>query len=363
MASPIPKTLLDDRLPDWWRALHLSLDGHVEARRGAIIGLAGQLDATNLADAVLYAHGAVTSGESLIETIRSTSRDFDDAFAGDVGDLEPAAMIAAAVAHLLATRPTSAVATLASLLTLSADWTGQKPVIANLPLGEYAGLQLEYAAAKSRASQRVVESPSLVQHVKSRLANAPGLPAGEQVHEPQVTPVLEAYRAAVEEIASRVQRLAQHVEREQRVGREQLAVHTWLLEEWCETADTPWAEVPPAALPIVAGIELADRTAQLEPSADATVLLSSTLAKAGADPAAKVAPLSAVETVVALLPREARAPSPGPAVPLAAARDCARGGANGWKSAVRDLVGTRQRSLRQLAEQAYRESLIISELR
>ena len=59
------------------------------------------------------------------------------------------------------------------------------------------------------------------------------------------------------ELAARIDELAARADSEDAVLREQLRQQTWMLQSWCETADSAWSDVAPEARPIIAAIELA----------------------------------------------------------------------------------------------------------
>jgi hypothetical protein len=364
MTSPIPETVLADRLPDWWRPLGVSLDGRVDQRREAIEKFANKLAIGDLVSTVGYAHGDREAGKAVIELLRAAAREFDDTFAGDVEDAEPAAMAAAALAHHLAVNPAHRDSTVISLLALSAQWRHLDPAIAGQALATYAELQLTHASASTRLIPALSASPPMAKQVATILQEVEPIPAGSpQIQEPQLTPVLTSHASAISKLASRIDLLATRISGEQRVIREQLGVQQWLLEEWCAAASRPWPEVPAEATPLTAALELADLTLGVAPAVDADVLLASTIAKAGADPTATVQPLAALDATVAVTADNPYSGAPAPELfPLSAAHDLVSSRAGQARSKARRLVGAGKRPLLDIAQQGYRELLLLRAL-
>ena len=258
-AEPLPTTLLHDRMPDWWRPLGLDLDGQRlldGARASSGCGEALSLD--NIVDAVAFAHGDVVSGVRIIGTVRSAARSADGAFAGDVGDAEPPAMVAAALCDQLAVDPDSDLSTVASLLVLCASYGGHRPAIDGMALAEYAARQLDYRvgvlAARGdvgpprprRPSWSGTRSPRSPRRGRSRSARrsarrCPLTPRSSSSWPPGSTSCPRAPRPSTRCCARRC------------------ASRRWLLESWCETADLPWSEVPAEARALIAALELAAR--------------------------------------------------------------------------------------------------------
>lgn len=355
--SPIPESLLEDRLPDWWRPLGVDITGVVEPRRKAIAELAEGLRTADLVDVVAFAYGDATAGRALIDRVRQVARNHDESFAGDVGDAEPAAMEAAALAHHLAAHPTHRDSTVISMLVLSAHWKHLKPAIGGQGLDHYAELQLAHAASVNRAEARVAVTPSADSRVEGTL-KAPGEFSEEtpQLSGGQVGPHLRAQREALQGLARRVDLIGRRVRDEQVLVREELGLQTWLLEEWCETAGVAWQDVECEAAPLFAAFELARRTALRVPFADAPSLMGSTLAKAGRDANASVSPYQSVVAAHSAIPQLFEEPPNDRLFPLSAAFVAV---AAGDSDRAQRSAGTRKRRALAIAFQAYREILIL----
>lgn len=272
-AEPLPTTLLQDRLPDWWRPLALDLDGQrLDLRRAGVTALREALTHGNAVDAVAYAFGDEASGARIIATVRSAARSADGAFAGDVGDAEPPALAAAALADQLAVEPDADLSTLIALLIGSATWTGAAPAIAGMRLPEYAARQLEHRAAMTRFTEPLSTGPSLVEAVRATLAEQPfdRVGGGRAGH-----------TRALEEIAARIDEIAARADGAHAVLREQLRIQTWVLESWCATAEADWRDVPAEARPLIAAVELAQHAEGIAPAIGAQALIGSILSGAG----------------------------------------------------------------------------------
>jgi hypothetical protein len=279
-AEPLPTTLLQDRMPDWWRPLGLDLDGErLARRREGVEALRQALSLDNVVNAVAFAHGDVVSGVRIIGTVRSAARSADGAFAGDVGDAEPPAMVAAALCDQLAVNPGSELSTVVSLLVLSANYGGHGPAIDGMALAEYAARQLEYRAASSRRAAALDASPSATRQVQDALAAMPE--TGTVVIGTAVGTALSAHGEILVQLAARIDEVSERAAAEHAVLRETLRQQTWLLESWCETADLPWSEVPADARPLIAALEHAERTNGSAPAIGAASLLASLLSAAG----------------------------------------------------------------------------------
>jgi len=349
-SSPIPATLIEDRLPDWWRALGVSLEGHVQDRSATITALTDTFTTANLVDAVAYAHGQTSSGETLIDTIRGCARDHDDTFAADVEDIEPAAMIAAALAHQLASQPAAPISTAISLLTLNAQWSGLDSVIEGQTLDRYAQLQLDYAATANRDvpigfSQTAAK---VVAEILDEVA-----PVEAPVEPATLQPVFDANAQAVGKLAGRVDQLTKRVTDSQAVQNEQMQIQQWLLEEWCSTVGKPWADTPHEAVPLLAAIELHQHTRGLTPARDARVLIASTIAKAGADSAREHSPVAVLRAAQPLTGGVLQNGGVDRLFPLAAADHLLRAGMP--ETQAQNLVGSENRAALSVAEEAYRE--------
>ena len=348
-SSPIPSTLLVDRLPDWWRALGMPLENHVEDRRATIEALTGMLTLTNAADAVAYAHGQTSAGEGLIATIRTCAREHDDTFAADTQDLEPAAMISAALAHQLASQPVSKVSTAISLLTMNAKWSGLKSVLQGQTLDHYAQLQLDYGAAATR--QVLIGFSQTAAKVVSEILDE--LTPLEAADPGTLQPMFDASAQAISKLAGRVDQLTRRVADSQAVQNEQMEIQLWLLEEWCHTAETPWTDVPHEAVALFAAIELNGHTRGAAPAQDAKVLLASTIAKAGADPTSEHAPLAVLKAAQKLSSGALQNGGVDRLFPLAAADQLLRASTSDDRAV--DLVGSDARPALAVADEAYRE--------
>ena len=130
------------------------------------------------------------------------ARSADGAFAGDVGDAEPPALAAAALADQLAVEPDEDLSTLIALLIGSATWTGAAPAIAGMrlpgvrdttartPRGDDALHRAAVRRALARRGGSRARSPS------SRSTASGGGRAGH-------TRALEEIAARIDEIAAR----------------------------------------------------------------------------------------------------------------------------------------------------------------
>jgi hypothetical protein len=279
-AEPLPTTLLHDRMPDWWRPLGLDLDGErLARRREGVEWLREALSLDNIVNAVAFAHGDVVSGVRIIGTVRAAARSADGAFAGDVGDAEPPAMVAAALCDQLAVNPDSELSTVVALLVLCANYGGHRPAIDGMALAEYAARQLEYRAAASRRAAASDASSSASTLVQDALAAIPQ--TGPVVIGTAVGTALSAHAEILVQLAARIDELSARAAAEHALLRETLLQQTWLLESWCETADLPWSEVPAEARALIAALELAARTSGSAPAIGAESMLASQLSAAG----------------------------------------------------------------------------------
>jgi Arc/MetJ-type ribon-helix-helix transcriptional regulator len=296
VVDPLPTTLLDDRVADWLRPFTVDLGGERITRlRQSVEALREALSLLNAVDAVAYAYGDESAGERIIETVRAAARNADTAYTAAVGDAEPPALVAAALADQLAVEPDSEVSTLISMLVLSADWGGRRAAIDGIRLADYASRQLEYRSASARRLAQLTTVPSASEFVREALRS---LEAAAQVLAHQTTEYrrgseLVTHADIVTELAARIDALAARADSEHAVLREQLRQQTWMLQSWCETAEASWSDVVPEARPIIAAIELAHRTLGGTPAVGAEALLASILASAGrglgVDPIAAIA--------------------------------------------------------------------------
>jgi hypothetical protein len=278
--EPLPSTLLRDRMPDWWRPFALDFDGGILAeRRCAIEALREALSTRQAVDAVAFAHGDLEAGERIIDLVRHVARGADRRYDGRVGDAEPPALVAAALADQLASAPDADLSTLISLLVLSAAYSCLRPVIAAIALPDYAARQLQHRAVSARRCAAPAPS-SAGELVRDALAN--GGDGGSPAH-PAILAVL----------ARRIDDLATGAQHDNAVLRERLEQLTWARLSWCETADAEWRDVEAPARPLIAAVELTQRTRGIAPPPDAPALLGSVLTDAnpgpGVDPVAAVA--------------------------------------------------------------------------
>ncbi len=358
--EPIPPTLVDDRLPDWWRPLTLNLDGdHLALRRAGVKALREGLSHDKAVDAVCYAHGDRVAGERIIDDVRAAARTADGAFAGDAGDAEPPALVAAAVADQLATAPTSDLSTLVSLLVCSAAFGGHAPVIEGMALVDYAIRQLEHVGAWTRGTATLRNEHSAAQSVASALNEAAVIPTtGGGLTDTAANAALASHADILKELGRRVDALTRAAAHEQAVLREQLGQHTWVLESWCGTASDLWVEVPPDARPLVAAVELADRTRGNAPAIGAENLLGSLLAAAGGGIGT---PLASVGGAAPLIAGHFDAAPNAMLFPIstAIARYRERNGAATWKTAAKGVLPTHSRPGVELAVQGYREAMAL----
>jgi hypothetical protein len=281
--EPLPTTLLTDRIPDWWRPLTVDLGGERLARvRQSVETLRQALSFANALDAVAYAYGDPQAGERLIDTVRGAVRSVDAAYTAAVGDAEPPALAAAALADQLAVEPDSDLSTLISLLVLSADWGSRRPAIEGMRLSDYAGRQLEYRSASARRLAHLTSTPSASEFVREALrsveAAARYAPRGWAESRQGSQPSTHA--DIVLALAARIDELAAQADSEHAILREQLRQQTWMLQSWCDLAEAAWSDVAPEARPIIAAIELAQRTRGATPAVGAEALLGSVLANA-----------------------------------------------------------------------------------
>ena len=360
-AEPLPTTLLEDRLPDWWWPLGLNLDGdRLALRRQGIEALRAGLSLDRVVDAVAYAHGNKAAGQRVIEAVRAAARSADGAFAGDVGDAEPPAMVAAALVDQLAVHPGSQVSTLISLLVLSADYGKHSPAVDGMRLPDYATRQLEHAAASARQSGGALAAPSTRSMVTSAMKALPAIPeTGGGVTDTVVHGVLAGHAEILVKLASTMDAVIARAASEHGVLREQLRQQTWLLESWCETAELPWSSVNVEARPLVAAVELAERTRHGAPAADAESLLGSVLIAAGSS--GPILPLAGIAAAAPLLEGQLMTEPNAMLFPVATAlwhyRD--REGGTAWKTAAKGVLPARKQSPIVLGVQAYREALAL----
>jgi hypothetical protein len=367
--QPLPTTLLNDRIPDWWRPLTVDLGGERIARaRLNAETLRHELSLGNAVDAVAYAYGDSEAGERIIDTVRVAARGAENGTPAAVGDAEPPALVAAALADQLAVEPDTEVSTLISLLVLSAHWSGRRPAIEGMRLSDYADRQLEYRSASSRRMTQLSSAPSTSEFVREAMRSlgaavqdVPGSTLSRR--DSKVTTQADIMIA----LAARIDELAARTDYEHAILREQMRQQTWMQQTWCETAEADWSEVVPEARPIIAAIELAQRTRGATPAVSAEALLGSVLQSDGRgwgiDPAAAVAAAGPY-----IADRWRVAPHPF-LFPLAAElsrwreRKADRDEPEGWRlspdRAAEDRLAEDRQDENVLSLQAYREALAL----
>jgi|GEM_PF-2087384 Arc/MetJ-type ribon-helix-helix transcriptional regulator len=292
----LPSTLVDERMADWLRPFIVDLAGERIGRlRRSVETLREALSLGNAVDAVAYAYGDKDAGERIIETVRVAMRNTGAAYTAAVSDAEPPVLVAAALADHLAVKPDSELSTLISLLALSADWCGRRAAIEGMRLADYAARQLAYRSAITRRTAQLTTSPSASEFVQRALRSleAATQDAAHGLHEARRGSEFATFADILIALAARVDELAARSESERAVLREQLRQQTWVSQSWCETAEAEWRDVASEARPIIAAVELAERTWGTTPAAGAEALLGSILATAsagsGVDPIAAVA--------------------------------------------------------------------------
>ncbi|HEX2703165.1 MAG TPA: hypothetical protein VHM72_07015 [Solirubrobacteraceae bacterium] len=294
--EPLPTTLLDDRMADWLRPFTIDLGHDRLARlRQSVEALRDAISFGNAIDAVAYAHGDEEAGERIIEAVRAAASTGGSTYTAAVGAAEPPALVAAALADQLAVDPDSDLSTLISLLVLSADWSGRRAAIEGMRLADYAGRQLEYRTASTRRIEQLTAVPSASEFVRDAFRSLDTAAQDRARGWPETRRGSERMTQSdiVIELAARIDQLAARTESEHAVLREQLRQQAWIMQSWCETAEAAWSDVAPEARPIIAAIELAQRTLGATPAVGAEALLGSVLANAGrglgVDPIAAVA--------------------------------------------------------------------------
>jgi hypothetical protein len=267
-------------------------------------------------------------------------------------------MMACAVAHRLASDSRDNVSTALSLLIESAAFRGFHSAVRGQDLAVLAQRQSRTVADTTRKLP-ARSTPTMQKRIIDSFAELGDWPSdGGMVTNTQLQPWLDAVRSGLESAARRLDAVERTVVRYAGVTREQLDQTAWLLDEFCELADKPWGTVGQAAAPLVAATELAAITRSAS-SSEATVMLKSTLVKAGADPNASADPLEAVRRAARLLKQWPRNPEHELA-PLTSAVAAWRRmkGQTGW----RELAKTNRHGGTMphvkafaLAEQAFRE--------
>jgi hypothetical protein len=286
-AEPLPTTLLEDSIANWWRPLAVDLDGQIVTRRLRDIEALRRVLTLQLAvPAVAFAYGDAGAGREIIGLVRDAVRHPEARREARVEDAEPKALVAAALANQLAVDPSGDLSTVVSLLVLSAGYSGLRPEIARIDLADFAARQLHHRTRRPAApNQRTLTAD----HVSRRLASVNGV--GERRWE--AGDALPGDADLLIGLAPRVDELAAAADCALAALGEQVAQQRWATAVWCATAQMPWRDLEPAARPMVAAIELADRTDGVGPAIDAETLLGCILIDVGTafdvDPAAAVA--------------------------------------------------------------------------
>jgi hypothetical protein len=275
-AEPLPTTLLEDSIADWWRPLAVDLDGQIVTRRLRDVETLRRALTLQLAvPAVAYAHGDAGAGREIIGVVRDAVRDVGARHEARVEDAEPKALVAAALADQLAVDPSSDLSTLVSLLVMSASYSGLGPGIARIDLADFAARQLYHRTRRAATPNQPTPAADLVNR---RLASVNGV--GERRWEAGAAPPADA--DILIGLAARIDEFAGAVDRGLAALGERVAQQHWATATWCATAHMPWRDLEPAARPVVAAIELADRTGGVSPACDAESLLGCVVIGVGA---------------------------------------------------------------------------------
>lgn len=367
MSDTLPKDLLAQRLPDWYRDVSVDLTGElVAARREAIEALTDDLALAQAPAAVAYAHGRAKEGVVLIDAIRKAARATDPAFASDARNREPQVMMACVVAHHLATHPRDETSTALSLLVQCAAFRGFRSAAKGQDLVGYAQSQLHDAGESvRRLSNRGATLRS--QHNKrfGELAEIPQ--TGGSVPDNVVQPWISALVEGAAELATRVDAIDRNFRRGFEITAEGLDQTAWLLDEHCEIADAAWADLNNEGAALYAAYELAALTQQSPGPAAASVMLQSTLLKAGRNPKNEIDPLMAVTKAGRRLGRWPTAPpATHDLAPLSASLGAYRqvDGRSGWRPVAKETLGAAlpKATEADIAEQGYRELLLAAQL-
>lgn len=363
MTDPLQTDLLNSRLPDWYRATIVDVDGDlIAARKAAIEDLANGINLEDTLGIVAYAHNRTKYGKGLINWIRETAREHDGAFAGKYTELEPRVMVACAIAHRMASKPNDNVSTALALMCLSASFRGFGSAVKHQKLSSLASGYLLSASEKARAGYRQASRTALAV-VNENTSSLPTFPeeAASQPNNAQVSEWTSGAANAIKALARRIDTIDRGIAKLSQAMASDLDQTAWLLDEYCEVADAPWSSVVKDAAPMFAATELAaiSDTAGL---ANAPVMLKSTLLKANQDPSAKSDLLGAVTKTAKRL--DSWPESDGhDLLPMIAAVGAFRelNGKSGWRA----LADTRRGgskftsvSLIDVAEQGHRELLV-----
>ena len=362
MSELLPKNLLEQRFPDWFRAVALDLNGEAIALRRAMVeSMAAEIEVEATPDLVAYAHGRSVGGAASIEWIRKTCREHDEAFAAEAGDAEPKVLAAAAIAHRLATDQGSETSIALSLLILSAEYRKYRSVAHSQELPEIARRCLVGVAEAALAGPSRSPSTALAV-VKKAFGEMPEeFPTtGNGMTDAEIAPWLSGFRKAAETMARRLDSLEKDLVANASISAEALEQTAWLLDEYCEIGGRAWSGMNEGAA-LLAATELG-RLAETPALDPAAVMLRSTLLKSGRDPNAKVD----VSKVV----QRARAVSDywpegfhHELLPLLSSIDACRQmkGKTGWRELAKEFRGGAALpvvSEGELADQAFREFLI-----
>lgn len=363
MTDPIPTDLLDHKLPDWYRATIVDVDGDLIAtRKAAIEDLANEISLRDAPGVVAYAHNRIKYGKGLINWIREAARRHDGAFAGKYTELEPRVMVACAIAHRMASKPNDNVSIALALMCLSASFRGFTSAIKSQKLSPLARGYLLSASETARAGYRRSSTTALA-GVKEKASSLPTFSedAGSQPSSAQMAEWTSGAVAVIQTLARRIDTIDRGIAKLSQATAADLDQTGWLLDEYCEIAGKPWAGVAKDAAPIFAATELAaiSDTAGL---ANAPVMLKSTLVKAGQDPSAKGDSLGSVTKTGQKL--DSWPESDGhDLLPLLAAVGAFRelNGKSGWRALAEKRRGGgnfTSVSLIDVAEQGHRELLV-----
>lgn len=359
MPETLPKDLLSERLPDWYRAVSINLDGeHLATRQKIIEALADQIDLDSAEATVAYAHARKGRGAELIEPLRETAREYDGSFAADAKDAEPQVLTGAAIAHRLVTKPRSDLSAVLSLLVLSAEFRGFEPAIRGQKLSQVAALQLREANEGKRSSP-IGSSSLLGTSIPKKFTELEQIPEdGNPTLNTQFGPWAAAAQESAEAIAKRVDAVEKSMLASHHTMNEQLDQTAWLLEERCALAGEAWVEVPADAVPLLAAAELSE-ISKYPGLPAAEVLLASTIYKAGRDPDAKADLLKGVQRAVKALDSMPE-PRAGELFPISAALVARHemGGRSGWRELAksrRDGGNLPSASALELSQQFLRE--------
>ncbi|HET7454030.1 MAG TPA: hypothetical protein VFJ76_00750 [Solirubrobacterales bacterium] len=362
MTEPLPKDLLTQRLDEWYRGVSIDLTGDLlDARRQAIEAMGRNLTIKSACSVVAYAHGRPEFGPLLIEWITKHGKAFDSDFAPKPTNREPRVMAACAIAHRLATDPVAQVSTVHSLLIHSAAFRGYRTSARSQNLPAIASRQLAVAAERASELPKPATT-SAVEKLNKTFADLGDPPQSGAAS--GLEGWLQALKAATETLATRHDTVKRELVRVTSIAHQGLDGVAWLLDDYCELADRPWAETKGAAA-VLAGAELAaiTRTPSLP---QARAMVRSMLLKAERNPDQDVKPISAVQRAAGSL-----ALWPGGhghvLLPLSAAIDAWREkeGASGWRELAKKRRGggeLAEKTEGEVADQAFREFLIARSL-